>query len=73
METLLHHFGKTQMAAYEVTAHLTGEYPTWWPGRKFDRPVSCWAAGDTRETTRDVMQQALFGSRDDVRCAFLIV
>lgn len=54
--------GKTWgVAAYESTCHLTGEYPEWWKGRVFDGPISCWAAGDTRETTRDVLQAKLLG------------
>lgn len=57
---------KTVSAAYEVTAHLTGDYPHWWVGRKFDVPIDSWAAGDTRETTRDIVQNELVGSRDEL-------
>lgn len=46
---------------YAVGCHLTGLYPDWWPGRRFDCPVSCWAAGDTYETTRDIIQLTLLG------------
>ena len=54
--------GKTWgMGGYEVTCHLTGEYPEWWTGRRFERPISAWAAGDTSQTTRDVIQFALTG------------
>ena len=53
--------GKTEMAAYELTAHLTGLYPDWWEGRRFDRPVQAWAVGKTNETTRDIVQEKLFG------------
>lgn len=54
--------GKTYgMGAYEVTCHLTGDYPDWWPGRRFDHPVRAWAAGKTNETTRDIIQQTLLG------------
>lgn len=53
--------GKTVAGAYEVTAHLTGEYPAWWPGRVFRRPGEWWAAGDTNETTRDIIQKELLG------------
>lgn len=54
--------GKTWgVGAYEVTAHLTGKYPAWWTGRKFDNPVDVWVAGDTSETTRDVIQFNLTG------------
>lgn len=54
--------GKTWgVGAYETTLHLTGRYPDWWDGRRFDRPTSWWVAGDTRTTTRDIIQQALLG------------
>lgn len=46
---------------YETALHLTGQYPHWWPGRRFDRPVNFWAAGKTNETTRDIIQAKLFG------------
>lgn len=58
---------KTVSAAYEKTAHLTGDYPTWWSGRRFTGPIEAWAAGDTMETTRDIVQLELCGSRDAVR------
>ena len=54
--------GKTfGMGGYEVTLHLTGEYPDWWPGRRFTKPVRVWAAGKTNETTRDIVQVTLLG------------
>jgi len=45
----------------ETTYHLTGEYPHWWEGRRFNGPIHAWAAGDTSETTRDIVQQELLG------------
>src|SRR6478735_11155176 len=54
--------GKTEgVGGYETTLHLTGAYPPWWEGRRFDRPVNAWAAGKTNETTRDIVQSKLFG------------
>ena len=53
--------GKTIAGAYEVTAHLTGEYRSWWEGRRFLEPVHCWAAGKKNETTRDIVQGTLLG------------
>jgi len=47
--------GKTEtMGGFEVVCHMTGEYPDWWQGHRFDRPVECWVAGKSRETTRDI-------------------
>lgn len=54
--------GKTEgVGAYEVTLHLTGEYPHWWKGKRFNGPVKVWAAGDTNQTTRDILQAKLLG------------
>lgn len=57
--------GKTIVGAYETALHLTGEYPDWWIGRRFDGPVDWWAAGDTSETTRDIVQKELLGPIGD--------
>lgn len=54
--------GKTEsVGGYELTLHLTGNYPTWWEGRRFDKPISAWAAGDTSKTVRDIIQHKLLG------------
>lgn len=54
--------GKTEGAGgFEVACHLTGRYPSWWTGRRFDRPNQWWAAGDTRQTVRDILQRKLLG------------
>lgn len=49
------------MGGYETALHLTGLYPPWWPGRRFDHPIEAWAAGKTNETTRDIVQRILLG------------
>lgn len=56
--------GKSEGGAYEVTCHLTGRYPHWWTGRRFETPVEVWACGTTSETTRDIVQTKLFGPID---------
>ena len=53
--------GKTYCGAAEMAFHLTGKYPNWWEGRKFDRPVMALAAGKNNEKTRDLVQKELFG------------
>lgn len=53
--------GKTDAAAYEVTCHLTGIYPHWWEGRRFEHAVSVLACGETNTTVRDIVQVALLG------------
>lgn len=54
--------GKTEgIGGYEVALHLTGEYPDWWPGRRWDRPVNVLCGGDTGTTTRDILVGKLLG------------
>jgi len=53
--------GKSLAGAYEITCHVTGLYPHWWEGKRFDEPTDCWAAGDTGQTTRDILQNTLLG------------
>jgi phage terminase large subunit-like protein len=53
--------GKTLGAGFETAMHLTGEYPDWWQGRRWERPVVGWAAGVTGESTRDNPQRILLG------------
>lgn len=54
--------GKTEGGGgYELTLHLTGRYPDWWEGRRFTRAIDAWAAGDTKETVRDILQFKLLG------------
>jgi phage terminase large subunit-like protein len=38
-----------------------GYYPPWWPGRKFDRPVTIWACGEDAKAMRDSIQPVLCG------------
>jgi len=53
--------GKTLAGAMEWAMHLTGRYPDWWKGKVFDTPVRLWAAGVTKESTRDNPQRVLMG------------
>lgn len=58
--------GKTEsIGGYELTLHMTGRYPTWWEGRRFETAISAWAAGDTGKTTRDILQLKLLGPPGD--------
>jgi phage terminase large subunit-like protein len=56
--------GKTVAGAYELTLHLTGLYPDWWEGRRFDGAIYAWAAGETARTVRDIVQHELLGPSD---------
>ena len=53
--------GKTVAGAFEAACHLTGLYPDWWEGRRFERPTNVWACGQTGQTTRDTVQTELMG------------
>jgi phage terminase large subunit-like protein len=54
--------GKTEGGGgYEVTVHLTGRYPDWWEGARFDAPIRAWVAGDTAKTVREILQEKLLG------------
>lgn len=58
--------GKTFGAGgYETALHLTGRYPDWWSGRRFDKPIDALVAGITTDETRDVIQHVLVGPPED--------
>ena len=59
--------GKTYgVGGYELTLHLTGQYPPWWKGKRFDRPIRSWACGTTGQTVRDIVQRKLLGPINDL-------
>lgn len=54
--------GKTEgVGGYEMTLHLLGEYPDWWNGYRFEKPIKAWAAGDTGKTVKEIIQAKLLG------------
>lgn len=53
--------GKTLSASGEVSIHLTGRYPTWWAGKRFERATSWLAGSESGELTRRGVQRLLFG------------
>lgn len=57
--------GKTFCGAAEASIHLTGQYPDWWTGRRWDRPVRAWGGSKTGEVTRDGVQRYLVGEPKD--------
>jgi phage terminase large subunit-like protein len=55
--------GKTEGGGgYETALHLSGRYPAWWEGHRFNKPIDAWAAGDTKETVRDIIQMKMVGA-----------
>jgi len=54
--------GKTEgVGGYELTLHLTGKYPDWWTGRRFDHAVKAWASGNNSKKVFDILQNKLLG------------
>lgn len=53
--------GKTQCAACEVSFHMTGNYPEWWEGKRFAKPVLIWTGSPTNETSLEIVQTELLG------------
>lgn len=56
--------GKTMAGAAEVAMHLSGEYPAWWDGKRFDGDVVVIAGSESSELTRDGVQRLLMGPPD---------
>lgn len=63
--------GKTDTGLYEDVLHLTGEYPDWWEGRRFNVPIEAWLACETNALTRDVLQAKLMGPSGNYGIGFL--
>jgi phage terminase large subunit-like protein len=53
--------GKTLSGGAEAAMHLTGRYPDWWEGFRFDKPVTMLAGSESYELTRDGVQRILMG------------
>ncbi len=56
--------GKTVAGAAEAAMHLTGRYPHWWDGRRFDHPIVMLAGSESYELTRDGVQRLMVGPPD---------
>jgi phage terminase large subunit-like protein len=53
--------GKSTLGSFEMAMHLSGQYEPWWPGFRFDRPITAWACGTTLDAVRDINQEKLLG------------
>lgn len=53
--------GKSICGLFEDAAHMTGNYPSWWTGKRFDHPVDVWIIGPDAVTVRDTLQKDLLG------------
>jgi phage terminase large subunit-like protein len=53
--------GKTHGMAYELTLHLTGLYPDWWTGKRFNSVSDWWVVGQSSQTVQQILQRELLG------------
>lgn len=56
--------GKTVSTCYETAMHLTGQYPDWWTGKRFAKPITAMVAGEGWQQVAMVLQNELLGSQD---------
>ena len=56
--------GKTVSTCYETAMHLTGRYPDWFTGRRWDKPITAMVAGEGWSQVALVLQNELLGSPD---------
>lgn len=54
--------GKSFTGALELTYHLTGEYPEWWPGMVLDCPKHAWIVCESATLFKGSLQRTLLGS-----------
>lgn len=53
--------GKSEVLRYLISMHLTGDYPDWYTGVRWDKPFMCAIGGKTGRTTRDVLTDQILG------------
>lgn len=53
--------GKTVSEGYHFALDVTGDYPDWWTGYRFEHAPNCLALGVDAEQLRSVIQPELFG------------
>jgi phage terminase large subunit-like protein len=56
--------GKTVSTCYETAMHLTGQYPDWWTGRRWAKPITAMVAGEGWQQVAMVLQNELLGTQD---------
>jgi phage terminase large subunit-like protein len=53
--------GKSMCTSAEWSMHLTGIYPDWWNGYRYDNPISIWVAGLTNTETYQTLKKYYVG------------
>lgn len=57
--------GKSIWQSIESYFHLSGKYPKWWDGYRFDKPIQAWLCSKDSKSLRDGLQVILFGGIGD--------
>jgi phage terminase large subunit-like protein len=57
--------GKTLVCSMEVAMHATGNYPDWWQGYRFDKPVKVWVGTVDYETLKTNLLPLYFQGDDE--------
>ena len=63
--------GKTIASTYETAMHLTGRYPKWWKGKRFEAPIVAMCSGESWEQVAKTLQSKLIGC-DDIKQGYKI-
>lgn len=60
--------GKSYAASAELAMHLTGLYPSWWNGHRFDRPIDAMALGSSwsQMMGQKAIHELFFGPAYDI-------
>jgi phage terminase large subunit-like protein len=53
--------GKTWAGAFEMAMHLTGRYPSWWTGRRFNYAIRAMCGSESAELTKKGIQRLMLG------------
>ena len=54
--------GKSAASCAMLAFHLTGDYPDWFEGRRFEEPPRCMLIGETFTTARDLLVTKIIGT-----------
>ncbi len=57
--------GKSTLACFYMAISLTGEYPDWWKGKRFKKPINAWVVAVTQAQARDNLQAKLLGEHGE--------
>lgn len=63
--------GKSEIAAFITACHLTGLYPDWWLGPKFDHPIAAGVVSISAEQLRKSGQKKLMGEFFEVGTGYI--